>query len=272
MPILRSEAPGAAGAPAARVPPGSVVYAIGDVHGRADLLAELHEAIVADAARRAARRRVIVYLGDYVSRFPRAREVVETLVAPPPRGFARVVLKGNHEDTVVRFLDGELRSGHHWIRYGGHATLAEYGVDVDATAADGPLAARAAHLEAVRRRLARALPGAHEAFLRALALSHREGGYAFVHAGLRPGVPLARQAAGHMLWIRDPFLRAEADFGCTVVHGHTIAPAPEVRRHRIGIDTGAYRTGVLTCLVLEGARRAFLQTAPALQPQSCRLT
>jgi serine/threonine protein phosphatase 1 len=167
----------------------------------------------------------------------------------------------------VRFLDGELRAGRHWIQYGGDATLAEYGVHVDA-AADG---AQAADLEGVRRRFVRALPRAHEAFFRSLALSHREGDFVFVHAGLRPGVPFARQTAGHMLWIRDPFLRSDADFGCTVVHGHTIAPAPEVRRNRIGIDTGAYRTGVLTCVVLEGRSRAFLQTAP-VQLQSCRLT
>lgn len=252
-----------------------MVYAIGDIHGRADLLAALHEAIVADAARRAAMRRLIVYLGDYVSRFPRSRDVIEMLIGPAPRGFARVFLMGNHEDTVVRFLDGELRAGRHWMQYGGDATLAEYGVHLDQTAdetagetADGT---QAAALEGVRRRFVRALPRAHEAFFRALVLSHREGGYAFVHAGLRPGIPFARQAAGTLLWIRDRFLRSDADFGCTVVHGHTIVPAPEVRHNRIGIDTGAYRTGVLTCLVLEGRSRGFLQTAP-VQLQSCRLT
>jgi serine/threonine protein phosphatase 1 len=244
-----------------------VVYAIGDIHGRADLLAALYEAIVEDAAHRAATRRVIVYLGDYVSRFPRGRDVIEMLIGPAPRGFARVYLKGNHEDTVVRFLDGELRAGRHWMQYGGDATLAEYGVYPDETA-DG---ARATDLEEVRRRFVRALPRAHETFFRSLALNHREGDYAFVHAGVRPGIPFDRQAAGTMLWIRDPFLRSDADFGCTVVHGHTIASAPEVRHNRIGIDTGAYRTGVLTCLVLEGRSRGFLQTAPA-QLQSCRLT
>jgi len=268
MAILASEALPAECDRDPPLPPGTVVYAIGDIHGRADLLAELHDAIAAHAAGRDATRRLIVYVGDYVSRFPRARDVVRMLLAPAPRGFTRVCLKGNHEDTVVRFLDGELRAGRHWMQYGGDATLAEYGVH-SSVAVDR---AQAADLEAVRRRFTRALPRAHELFLRSLALSHREGGYAFVHAGLRPGVRPERQAVGTMLWIRDRFLRSEADFGCTVVHGHTIAPAPEVRRNRIGIDTGAYRTGVLTCLVLEGRSRAFLQTAPAPQLQSCRLT
>ncbi|MCZ7566876.1 MAG: metallophosphoesterase [Burkholderiales bacterium] len=255
MAIVRREAPRATGERGAQPPPGTVIYAIGDVHGRADLLAELHEAIAADAAMRAATRRLMVYLGDYVSRFPRGREVLDALLRPAPPGFERVLLKGNHEDIVVRFLDGELRAGRHWLRYGGDATLAEYGVGVpedDDTA-----------LEAARRRFARALPRAHEALLRSLALSHREGGYAFVHAGLLPGVPFDRQAARDLLWIRSRFLRSREDFGWTVVHGHCIVPAPEVRANRIGLDTGAYRSGVLTCLALEGASRVFLQTAPA---------
>jgi serine/threonine protein phosphatase 1 len=255
MGVVRYAAPGGDGR-TPEVPAGTVVYAIGDIHGRADLLAELHDAIVADAAVRRATRRLIVYLGDYVSRFPRGREVIEMLLAPAPRGFARVFLKGNHEDTVVRFLDGELRAGQHWLHYGGEATAAEYGVRADRKAAE----LEAAGLEAVRRRLVQGLPAAHQGFFRSLALSHREGGYAFVHAGLRPGVPFDRQAAGNVLWIRDRFLRSDADFGYTVVHGHTISPTPEVRHNRIGIDTGAYRSGRLTCLVLEESSRAFLQT------------
>ncbi len=255
MAVVQYAAPRADGR-TPEVPAGTVVYAIGDIHGRADLLAELHDAIVADAAVRRATRRLIVYLGDYVSRFPRAREVIEMLLAPAPRGFARVFLKGNHEDTVVRFLDGELRAGQHWLYYGGDATVGEYGVRTERKAAELDAGA----LEAVRRRLVAALPRAHQAFFRSLALSHREGGYAFIHAGVRPGVPFDRQAAGTVLWIRDRFLRSDADFGYTVVHGHTICPAPEVRRNRIGIDTGAYRSGRLTCLVLEGSAREFLQT------------
>jgi serine/threonine protein phosphatase 1 len=125
---------------------------------------------------------------------------------------------------------------------------------------------RAAHdddsLEALRRRFSHALPADHLGFFRSLSVAHDEGGYRFVHAGVRPGVPLSAQSDADQLWIRRPFLESERDHGAVVVHGHSIAPEVQVRRNRIGIDTGAYRSGVLTCLVLEGASRVLLQTVP----------
>lgn len=256
MTLRRTELPPAARAET-RTPPGSVVYAVGDVHGRFDLLAALQRGIGEDAARRPARRRVLVYLGDYVSRGLDSRRVVELVRGHRPDGFEVVALKGNHEDLLLRWLGGEPAAGRHWFDYDGLDTLAHYGVlAADRTARDD------ATLEALRRRFAAALPAGHLAFFRALAVSHDEGGYRFVHAGVRPGVALPAQEAHDQMWIRGPFLESEGDHGAVIVHGHSIAAEPQVRWNRVGIDTGAYRTGVLTCLILEGTSRALLQTAP----------
>lgn len=256
MSVLRRGAPAA---PGRAVPAGSAVYAVGDVHGRADLLAELHEAIVDDAAAHPASRRVLVYLGDYVSRTPGARAVLEALLRAPPPGFERVRLKGNHEDMLLSFLDGDLKAGSNWLTYGeAEVTLAEYGVRCGA-----PETLVESDYAALRLRLERALPAAHVALLRALSLSHREGGYFFAHAGVRPGVALDAQAARDLMWIGRRFLGSEEDFGAVVVHGHWVRAEPEVRPNRIGIDTGAYASGVLTCLALRGEERAFLQATRA---------
>ncbi|MCC7414250.1 MAG: serine/threonine protein phosphatase, partial [Gammaproteobacteria bacterium] len=170
-------------------------------------------------------------------------------------------LKGNHEDLVLRFLDGELSAGIDWLDYGGTAALADYGI----TLADGNDRSEPA-LTALRELLARALPPAHLAFLRALPASHGEGGYHFAHAGVRPGVPLAEQNDMDQIWIRGRFLASDADHGAVVVHGHCISPQPEVCHNRIGIDTGAFASGVLTCLILDGAERTFMQTSPQPAP------
>jgi serine/threonine protein phosphatase 1 len=254
MSVVRHAAPRPAEAARSAVPEGTLVYAIGDIHGRADLLAELHGAILGDAASRPAGRRVLVYLGDYVSRAPGARAVLEALVHGPPPGFERVMLKGNHEELVLRFLGGELPAGRHWLEHGGGATLGEYGIE-----SGDPLAMSNADYETLRQRLEEALPAAHAALLRVLRLSHREGDYCFVHAGVRPGVALAEQQARDLTWIRRRFLESDAEFGAVIVHGHTICSDPEVRRNRIGIDTGAFESGVLTCLALRGDEREFIQ-------------
>lgn len=259
MSVVRRGVPAAAGMSRRAVPAGSVVYAIGDVHGRADLLAELHAVIADDAAHRSATRRLLVYLGDYVSRGPGARTVLDSLVRGAPAGFERVLLKGNHEDLVLRFLDGELIAGRHWLEHGGGATLAEYGI-----ASGDPRALSEADLASLRAQLQRALPAAHEALLRALSLSHREGDYCFAHGGVRPGVALQAQEARDLIWIRRRFLESDEDFGAVIVHGHTICGAPEIRRNRIGIDTGAFESGVLTCLVLWGEERELIQAVDAV--------
>lgn len=238
-----------------RTPPDTVIYAIGDIHGRYDLLAAITERIAADAAQRSARRRILVCLGDYVSRGIDSRRVVEMLLEPPPEGFERVTLKGNHEDLLLRYLAGELDAGRHWFDYDGQDTLADYGVDIpDRQARDD------ANLALLRQRFEAALPQAHLEFFRSLRINYRAGGYYFVHGGVRPGVPLDRQSPHDCMWIRATFLNSEADHGAVVVHGHSIREQPELRPNRIGIDTGAYRSGVLTGLVLEGSTRVFLQT------------
>ena len=211
--------------------------------------------VVADAARRQARRRILVFLGDYIDRGAESRRVVETLLEPPPDGFERVTLKGNHEDLLLRYLAGEWEAGRHWFDYDGQDALADYGVDIaDRQARDD------ASMALLRQRFAAALPPPHLDFFHTLPTHYRAGAYYFVHGGIRPGVPLELQTPHDCMWIRGTFLKSAEEHGAVVVHGHTICAQPEVRHNRIGIDTGAYRSGVLTCLVLEGATRGFLQS------------
>ena len=236
-----------------RVPEGRRVYAIGDIHGRDDLLARLHRMIADDARAAPAARPVVVYVGDYVDRGPDSFAVVERLVRKPLAGFETVHLKGNHEDFMLGFLADGSRGGL-WLMNGGVETLESYGIEAS------PLIDDEAALAEVRRRLAGALDADHRAFLGGLGLYHVEGDYLFVHAGIRPGVPLSRQDGYDLMWIRHAFLDNEEAFEKMVVHGHSITPAPDVRDNRIGIDTGAYYSRRLTCLVLDGASRRFLQT------------
>ena len=244
------------GKPRARVPDGTRVYAVGDIHGRSDLLDVLLADIAADFRADPLPRGLVVFLGDYVDRGHDVRGAVERLMAGPPAGLDAVYLKGNHEDFMLRFLaDGNFGEG--WLMNGGGATLASYG----ATESDDMFDALW-HLDETRRRFAGALPADHLAFFEGLGLWHREGDYLFVHAGLRPGVPLDAQSAEDLMWIRDDFLYSEADFGAIVVHGHTPRPDAVFRANRIGIDTMAYRSGRLTCLVLEGAERRLIDTGP----------
>lgn len=235
------------------LPEGVRVYAVGDVHGCAGLLRRLHEAIAADAADRPVARRVIVYLGDYIDRGEESRGVVDLLLQRPLAGFESVYLRGNHEASLLQFLD-DTSVGPSWMTYGGAATLLSYGVRPPE-----PLSAPT-ELERAQRQLDERLPEDHRRFLAATKLAHVEGNYYFAHAGVRPGVPLDRQEAWDLMWIRDEFLRSTMDFGKIVVHGHTITDQPDVQRNRIGIDTGAFASGRLTCLALEGSSSSFLQT------------
>ncbi len=236
-----------------RAPTATRVYAVGDIHGQLDLLSRMRDLISHDAKVGRRDRNVVVYLGDYIDRGPESRGVVELLLNDPLAGFEEIHLKGNHEDIMLQFLD-DPGIGEHWYLNGGDTTLASYGVE------------RTVMMEgsdrffAVRDRLRRKLPIEHLAFLRSLVMYHVEGDYLFVHAGIRPGRPVEKQEAHDLLWIRGEFLSSAADHGCCVVHGHTISSEPEMRRNRIGIDTGAYYTGRLTGLVLDGAERRILRT------------
>jgi diadenosine tetraphosphatase ApaH/serine/threonine PP2A family protein phosphatase len=232
------------------LPEGLRLYAVGDVHGRLDLLEALHDLIAADAAKSKAAAKRIVYLGDYLDRGPDSKGVIELLLKPPPAGFERVILKGNHEDVTESFLT-DLSVAEGWFAYGGIETLKSYGVAPPRHAGE---------IVRVQAAFAAALPDSHRRLFKSLQLTHRAGGYFFTHAGVKPGVALDRQEEEDLLWIRDEFLRSDQDFGAMVVHGHTITPAPVTRANRIGIDTGAFFSGRLTALVLEGGDHAFIQT------------
>lgn len=235
----------------ARVPEGLRLYAIGDVHGRADLLDACLAGIEADAARHPDRRARIVFLGDLIDRGPDSRAVLDRVLALRAQDRA-VALSGNHEAMLLDAMD-EPAALAPWSRNGGVETLRSYGISVPGRL-DG---AAAAELVAAMRE---AIPEAHRRVLRELGTTWRCGDYLLVHAGIRPGIPAEAQDRHDLLWIREPFLGSRADHGAVVVHGHTPVPAIDVRPNRINIDTGAYATGRLTCLVLEGADVAAMTT------------
>jgi serine/threonine protein phosphatase 1 len=234
------------------IPAGQRIYAIGDVHGAYWRLVELQEMIRADLAAHPVDDALMVYLGDYIDRGEHSREVVDLLLAPPDDLPAAIMLRGNHEQTLLDCLEAPERLAE-WRSFGGLETLISYGVN------PGPLRDRTDRADAMSRLHAK-LPEAHLRFFLELPTHARFGGYFFCHAGVRPGVPLERQSPRDLLWIREEFLASNADFGARVVHGHTPAQAPELMGNRINIDTGACMTGVLTCVALEGRHARFLQT------------
>lgn len=239
--------------PQAAVPPGHLVYAVGDIHGRADLLAQMLRLVADDAAPLDADRRHIIFLGDYIDRGPDSRGVIDLALDGLPQGFDGVYLKGNHEELLLDFLE-EGDGLPLWLANGADATLASYGVDI------GGLVDASADDEAWRAAFVAALPETHRNFYETLGLMAAFGGYVFVHAGVRPRVPLDRQNPHDLIWIRDEFLSSDEDLGKVVVHGHTPGPAPVIRPNRIGIDTLAWKSGRLTALRLFGDERVFLST------------
>ena len=234
------------------VPRGVRVYAIGDIHGRDDLLGELLKKIEHELAERPVRRPIVVFLGDLIDRGPSSREVVERLRTLQLPSTQLIFLAGNHEEALLRVLDGENRLAPDWLRFGGSECLDSYGVDGHSVAAMEPREAA--------RAIRRAIPPEHASFLRGFGDTASIGGYLFVHAGIRPGVPLARQSQADLRWIRRTFLDDPRDHGVVVVHGHTITTAVDDAGNRIGIDTGAYRSGILTAMALEADQRRYIQT------------
>lgn len=236
----------------AAVPRGVRAYAIGDIHGRIDLLERLLALIERDARGFSGAGRLI-FLGDYVDRGPDSAAVIERLAHGPLPALEPLFLKGNHEDMLCRFLESP-DIGPGWFINGGLATMKSY-----ARLAGDPWQTGGGPA-AVGRRFAGQLPPGHRAFFDGLRHFHRLGDYLFVHAGIRPNVAIEQQSPYDLMWIREEFLDHQASFGPVVVHGHTIRGAPEVKFNRIGIDTGAWLSGELTCLVLEGSERRFLST------------
>ena len=233
----------------ASLPENTRIYAVGDIHGRADLLADLLRQIEADDKSRRPMASRLIFLGDYVDRGPDSHGVIEMLLHELPEHMARDFLMGNHERMLLDAIADDAVMPL-WLVNGGGAAVQSY--------------ARAARErgEAVGpwRDVGDLIPAEHWAFFDALQLQVSYGGYAFVHAGVRPGIGLAEQDPHDLLWMREPFLSYSGDFGKVVVHGHTPLEAPELRDNRIGIDTGAIFTGCLTALVLEGDRLSLLST------------
>ncbi len=235
------------------IPPGRRVYAIGDIHGCNVQLGNLHEIIVEDLARRPVDAAVLLHIGDYVDRGADTAGVLRRLLRGPPVPDVQMVnLVGNHDETMLHALSGDRAAATDWLFAGGRPALESYDIDPDSPRETWP----------------ENVPPEHLDFLRGLTLTHREGGYFFVHGGIRPGVPLNEQAREDLLRMRQPFLYSEMDFGAVVVHGHSPVKEPVVRHNRIAIDTGAVFGGKLTCLVLEGETLGFLTADPVGQPVS----
>lgn len=233
-------------------PKGQRAYVIGDVHGRLDLLERLldsiHEEIAADRPRKV----LLVFLGDLIDRGPNSAEVVERLRTYRHERVRPVFLLGNHEEVLLRIIEGEAELIDKWRWFGGDETLESYGVSARRI--------KALEEQAALAEVRKAIPESHVAFLKTFADTCRFGDYLLVHAGVRPGVKLTEQQQSDLRWIRDPFLRDDSDHGFVVVHGHSISLSVEEKQNRIGIDTGAYKSGILTALAIEGAQRWFLNT------------
>ena len=227
-------------------------YAIGDIHGRLDLLDDVLVRIEADNASRADANVTLVFLGDLIDRGPQSAQVIERLRRYRPSFAKTVFLMGNHEEVLLRILAGEIDILEDWLRFGGAECARSYGVD--------PIDLEARAGSAAIKMLRDAVPKDHLKFISSFVDTASLGQYLFVHAGIRPGVSLSHQVPEDLRWIRFPFLSDESDHGRIVVHGHTISEQVEIRPNRIGIDTGAYRTDVLSALGVEGEKHWILQT------------
>jgi serine/threonine protein phosphatase 1 len=233
----------------AESPEGIRIYVVGDIHGRADLLGRVLAKIDLDMTTRPGPQSLEVFLGDYIDRGMSSKHVIEQLIG---RSGSRptIFLKGNHEAYLCEFLKSPAVLNT-WRRYGGLETLVSYGLSPSIL----PTPRESVKLAAT---LAERMPEDHKQFLQSLRSSFSCGGYFFAHAGVNPAYPLSQQREDDLLRIRDRFLLCNNDFGQIVVHGHTPVPEPEIRANRINVDTGAYATGRLTCLVLERDQVGFL--------------
>lgn len=240
-----------------RTPKGRRAYAIGDVHGRLDLLNRLLAAIERDDQCRPQRKTAVIFLGDLVDRGPDSRGVIERLRHYRHDRIKPYFLAGNHEEVLLRLIGGERGILTSWLKYGGRQCLASYGFDPEKLDVRDERAA----ISLIRQ----VIPSSHVSFLTSFSDTLRFGDYLFVHAGIRPGVDLSLQSQTDLRWIREPFLQDKTDHGMIVVHGHTISNEVEMEENRIGIDTGAYRTGRLTAVAVDGDERWLLDTADEVE-------
>lgn len=250
LPRFKRSTPPSPAAPRV-LPDGQRVYAIGDIHGRSDLLDRLMSAIDTDDRERGATHTTCVFLGDLTDRGPDSRGVIERAIRYASQNSCIFVM-GNHEEVLINAWEGDLAAARLFHRIGGRATLLSYGID--AATYD------AADFEQLARLIADTVPAEHIAFLRRFRDSWRCGDYLFVHAGVRPGVGIEQQSAEDMRWIRARFLDDGRDHGALVIHGHSIEAEVAERANRIGIDTGAYGSGVLTAIGIEGSERWYLSS------------
>ncbi len=239
--------------PSPHGPSGHRAYAVGDIHGRLDLLEILLAKIEADIASRPRSYNFIIFLGDLIDRGPQSAQVIERLRTWRPINANAVFLCGNHEEVLLRVLAGEPMVLANWLKYGGAECMRSYGLPPARLFCLREAEALAAIKDAI--------PSKHQQFLSTFADTFRFGDFLFVHAGIRPGLGISAQVQRDLRWIREPFLEDRSDHGVTVVHGHTITARVDERANRVGLDTGAYRTGVLTAMAIEGTERWFIDTA-----------
>ncbi|MDZ4306841.1 metallophosphoesterase family protein [Allopontixanthobacter sp.] len=232
------------------MPEGQRAYVIGDIHGRLDLFEELIEAVERDDLESGPAATMVILLGDLVDRGPDSAGVIDRARRWQSARSVRI-LAGNHEEMFLQAFTS-VTMLRHFLKHGGRETVLSYGVD--------PHLYNCASLEELQTIMERHVPEADLEFIRSFEEYMTLGDYAFVHAGINPEVPLAEQTRQDLLWIRDPFLRFAGQHSHIIVHGHTIVEEVDERDNRIGIDTGAYRSGRLTALVLEGDQRRYLQT------------
>jgi serine/threonine protein phosphatase 1 len=227
------------------------IYALSDIHGCHDALVEAERRIVEDAERLPGRK-LMMLLGDYVDRGPRSSDVLAHLCAPPPADFGRFTLCGNHDDVFLKFLD-DPDANSHWLEFGAPETAASYGLDLEYI-----LLTEGRSVRTFRDMLVEAMPPEHIDLLRSLPTAVTVGHILFVHAGIRPGIPLEDQSDEDLIWIREPFLTQGPLLPCLVVHGHTPGPIPVFGNRRIGIDTAAAMGGSLTVLKITADERTIL--------------
>lgn len=230
------------------------LYAVGDIHGRLDLLNEMIGMVEENAAQHPDKKKILIFLGDYIDRGLDSCGVIERLLQGVPDCFTPVFIRGNHEDMFLEFMHGNMEIAPSWLSLGGAAALASYGINsLSGVGGKGKL-------ETLYKDVKAKVPQSHLDFVKKTIMSATYGHYYFVHAGIRPRVPFDKQNPVDQMTIRGDFLFSEEHFGRIIVHGHTIRPEPEIKRNRIGIDTGAFATGKLTCLVLDGTDRELLST------------
>ena len=235
----------------AGLPAGLRAYVIGDIHAQCELLLDLMRLVEEDNVGRDSANLQLIFLGDYVDRGLQSAQLLQILVQASQFGNA-VFLRGNHEQLLLDVHAGSIESAMIWPKIGGAATLSSFGVDLSSLDLSDPIDV----IEATQR----VIPAPIIDWLSSLPFCYRLGDYYFVHAGVRPGIPLESQSERDQLWIRDEFTKSARVHGATIVHGHTVTPqGPAIADNRIGLDTGAYKTGRLTALGLQGHERWYIE-------------